>query len=75
MTDEKLIAYYDPKTKPGPLEKDIDGMWITREEPHVVIKVWCTDYERPKYSEEPEYIQAYSAFMANKLYEFKPNKK
>jgi len=74
MGIEKKIAYYNPKMDPSPIMKDIDGMWISRSEPYIVLKVWKNDSERPKLEEEPPYIQAYAAFMANHLYTFEPIK-
>jgi len=71
MGIEKYVAYYNKDMDPSPIEEDIDGMWITKSEPHLVVRVWKTDSERPKLAEEPDEIQAYSKFMAKKLYEFK----
>lgn len=71
----KLIAYYNPSMRPNPTTPNIDGMWITREEPYRVVKVWQTNSERPKLAEEPSHIRGYAAFMAHQFFEFRPEKK
>jgi len=72
---DKLIAHYNPDMDPNPTTPDIDGMWITKEAPYRVVKVWKTDSERPKLAEEPPHIRGYAAFMANRVFEFVPEKK
>jgi len=71
----KDIAYYDPKMNPSPTTPDIDGMWITREEPYIVTRVWMADSERPRLKDEPSEIQAYAARRARELFDFKPIRK
>ena len=71
MGISKKVAYYDPIMDPHPFSNDLDGMWITREEPFEVVKVWRIDERRPSVAEEPSYIQAYSIYMAQELYEFR----
>jgi len=71
MNLEKKIAFFNKDMNPSPLTKEIDGLWITKSVPYRVIKVWKTDNERPRLSEELPEIQAYSAFMARQLYTFK----
>lgn len=72
---DKLIAHYNPSMKPNPNTPNIDGMWITREPPYSVVRVWQTDGERPKYAEEPSHVRGYTAFMAHNLFKFEPEKK
>jgi len=72
---DKPIAYYSPSMKPNPTTPDIDGMWINREAPYRVVRVWQTDSERPGLAEEPAHIRGYTAFMAHRSFEFRPEKK
>ncbi len=37
---DKPIAYYNPSMNPNPTTPDIDGIWITREKPYRVVRVW-----------------------------------
>jgi len=65
------VAYYEPGMNPNPKTPGIDGMWITREPPYTVTRVWVSEDSRPPLADEPKEIRGYAARAANRDFIFR----
>ncbi len=72
---KKSVAYYDHGMRPSPTATDVSGMWITKEEPYIITKVWLSRREKLTFDDKPTDVIGYSAIGAHEIFDFEPIRK